>query len=138
MRAQVASFQKPPQTCSGRVIEPSAILAELFAGAPEAVAAIEPAAAPSREADSAQEELRERSARALPHDLTAELSTALQAHRTAAVTKAAADSGTWTERGSSTVAGRTQVTAVAPDQSLLVGTAGGSVFAGSPQGGWQV
>ncbi len=49
-----------------------------------------------------------------------------------------ADPGSWTQRGSSSQAGRTQVTVVSPDgQSLLVGTAGGSIFQGTPQAGWQ-
>jgi photosystem II stability/assembly factor-like uncharacterized protein len=56
----------------------------------------------------------------------------------AAATAAAAAAGSWTARGASNVAGRTQVTVVSSDgQSLLVGTAGGNIFGGSPQAGWQ-
>ncbi len=46
--------------------------------------------------------------------------------------------GTWSGRGSTNQAGRTQVVAVSADgQSLLVGTGGGNIFGGSPQAGWQ-
>jgi hypothetical protein len=49
-----------------------------------------------------------------------------------------ADSGSWQERGSSNQAGRTQVTVPALDgRTLLIGTAGGGIFAGSPEAGWQ-
>ncbi len=46
--------------------------------------------------------------------------------------------GTWRERGSSNQAGRTQVTVLGLDgQTLVIGTGGGGLFAGSPQTGWQ-
>lgn len=46
--------------------------------------------------------------------------------------------GSWSERGSSNQAGRTQITVVSSDgNSLLIGTAGGSIFGGSAKAGWQ-